>query len=102
MLEVQLEGIEGELRQNALAWLGDPPETPQARTNYLYAAQRKVERSLQALGYYRADVNLDITRGREIWSLLITVVPGSPVLLREVDIRLQGEAAEDAAFLKLV
>ncbi|MEH6588263.1 MAG: autotransporter assembly complex family protein [Halioglobus sp.] len=101
LLDVQLEGIEGELRQNALAWLGDPPATPQARTNYLYAAQRKVEQSLQALGYYRADVNLDITRGREAWSLLITVAAGDPVLLREVDIRLQGEAAEDATFLAL-
>ena len=30
LLDVNLEGLEGELLDNALAWLGDPPETAQA------------------------------------------------------------------------
>ncbi|MEP4148231.1 MAG: autotransporter assembly complex family protein [Halioglobus sp.] len=102
LLDVRLEGLEGELLENALSWLGDSPETPQARSNYLYTAQRKVERSLQALGHYRANVNLKLTRGTEPWSLLITVDAGDPILLREIDIRLLGDAADDPAFAKLV
>lgn len=102
LLDVRLQGLEGELLKNALAWLGDAPETPQARSNYLYTAQRKVERSLQALGHYRANVDLKLTRGKEPWSLLITVDAGDPILLREIDIRLLGAAADDPAFAKLV
>ena len=102
ILDVQLRGIEGELRENALAWLGDAPQTPQARANYLYAAEKRVQQSLQALGYYRADIELDLTRGREQWTLVITVVPGAPVEIRKLDVRVLGEAGSDEAFQVLL
>lgn len=102
LLDVQLKGLEGEPLENALAWLGDPPETPQARANFLYTAQRKVEQSLQALGYYRADVDTQLNRAKEPWLLVINVEPDEPVLLRDIDIQLQGDAAEDPAFARLI
>ncbi|MBT5007124.1 MAG: outer membrane protein assembly factor [Halieaceae bacterium] len=102
VLDVQLNGLEGESRDNALAWLGVSPETSQARANYLYSAQRKVEKSLQALGYYRARVELELTRSKEPWSLVISVEPGEPVLLRQVDVRLLGDAVNDPAFAELL
>ena len=102
MLDVTLDGVEGELRQNVLAWLGDPPDTAQARSNYIYSAQRKVEHSLQALGYYRAAVDLDLTRGGEVWALEIVVDPGDAVRLRDVQVEISGEAASDPAFNQLL
>jgi translocation and assembly module TamA len=102
VLNVTVDGVEGDLRDNVLAWLGEPPESAQARTNYLHSARRKVEQSLQALGYYRADVNLEITRGKGPWSLLVTVEPGEPVLLRTVDVQILGDAGGDEAFASLV
>lgn len=98
LLEVTLEGLEGELRENTLAWLGDPPRTPQARSNYLYSARRKVEQSLQALGYYRPDIDFKLTRGKETWSLLITVAAGEPVVYDSIDVRVSGDARADKAF----
>jgi translocation and assembly module TamA len=102
ILDVQLKGIEGELRDNALAWLGEAPQTPQARANYLYSAETRLQQSLQALGYYRADIELDLTRGREQWTLVITVDPGDPVQVRKFDVRVLGEASTDEAFLALL
>jgi translocation and assembly module TamA len=98
LLELKLSGLEGELKTNALAWLGDLPDTPQARANFLYSARENVENSLQTLGYYRADIDLDLDRSSNPWRLSITVAPGEPVRLRQVDINLVGEALEDAAF----
>lgn len=102
LLEIKLSGLEGELKANALAWLGDPPETPQARANFLYSAREHVEQSLQTLGYYRADVDLDLDRSSDPWQLSIAVAPGEPVRLRKVHINLVGEALEDDAFTALL
>ncbi|TDG13682.1 outer membrane protein assembly factor [Seongchinamella unica] len=102
LLAVTLDGLDGELRENALAWLGDPPNTPQARTNYLYSARRKVEQSLQALGYYRADVDLNLKRAPDTWTLSITVEPGEPVVYGNVDVRISGDADTDPTFTKLL
>ncbi|WP_133300566.1 autotransporter assembly complex protein TamA [Seongchinamella sediminis] len=102
LLEVTLDGLEGELRENTLAWLGDPPATPQARSNYLYSARRKVEQSLQALGYYRPDIDFKLTRGSETWTLLITVDTGEPVVYGNIDVRISGDASADSAFIELV
>ena len=76
-LAVDLKGLDGELRRNALAWLGAPPDSPQERLNFLVSARDKVRDSLQALGYYRADVDLTVQRTDPVWQLTIEVDPGS-------------------------
>jgi translocation and assembly module TamA len=101
-LEYSVTGLQQRLQQNALAWLGAPPETPQERLNFLVTAQQRVENSLKALGYYHADVTLEVARTEPVWSLQVIVDPGEPVLIREVSIRLQGAAAQDEEFVALV
>lgn len=102
ILSVEITGIDGELRDNVMAWLGDEPVTPQARSNYLHAAREKVQLGLEALGYYRADVDMDLDRRSSPWALRIAVDPGEPVRLRTVDIRIDGAGHDDAALQKLV
>ena len=101
-MEVALEGVSGELRDNVLAFLGDEPQTVEERSSYSIAARRKVERALEALGYYRPAVDLTIEREQEPWRMLIQVDPGDPVLLRNVSVSLAGDAAEDPAFVALL
>ncbi len=101
MLEVKLDGLEGELQKNTLAWLGDPPTTAQARSNYLHSARERVTGALQALGYYRPTIDTRLERG-DPWVLDIHVDPGEPVKLRRVEISIDGEAKSDPAFDKLV
>lgn len=102
VLQVELTGLEGDLRDNTLIWLGSPPDSPQARANYLYAARERVENSLQALGYYRPDIRLNLDRTAQPWRLDIEVDPGERVHLREVNVQFIGDALVDPAFLDLL
>ncbi len=102
LLSVELTGVEDDLRKNVLAWLGNAPETPQSRSNYLHSARSKVEQSLKALGYYRAEIDMDLNRQVTPWSLHISVQPGEPVRLRNIDIKMVGEGSTDSALTDLV
>lgn len=100
-LSVEITGVESDLRKNVEAWLGAPPQTPQARSNYLHAVRDKVTRSLQALGYYRPQIDMKLDRKASPWELTIAIEAGEPVRLREVDITLSGEGGDDAALVSL-
>jgi translocation and assembly module TamA len=102
LLEYELVGLEGRLLENARAWLGNPPETPQQRANFLSTAEDRVESSLKALGYYNPTVRTTLQRTEPVWKLEISVVPGDPVLIGEISLELQGAAATDPAFQELL
>ncbi|MEQ9396707.1 autotransporter assembly complex protein TamA [Haliea sp.] len=102
MLEYRVEGLERAQRTNVEAWLGAAPETRAARANFVTSARDRVESSLQALGYYRADVDISLDRERDPWRLLIAVNPGDPVTVSSLDLQLMGAAATDPAFARLL
>lgn len=102
VLEYSLLGLDGPAEKNALAWLGDPPETPQARSNFLFTASDRIESSLQALGYYNATIALDVVREEPVWKLRIEVDPGEPVRITSAEVKVTGEALEDPAFAALL
>jgi len=101
-LEFTLEGLEGELERNALAWIGPPPESSQERLLFVVSVEQEVERSLQALGYYRPDIDVDIQRTEPVWQVAIQVDPGEPVLLRHISVKVLGYAQGDDAFVQLL
>ena len=101
-LTFSVVGLEGELERNALAWLGAPPDTAQDRLNFLASARGRVERGLQALGYYRPAIDLQVERTNPVWQLTITVQPGEPVHIRKISIQVLGPAADDGAFDRLI
>ncbi len=102
VLEYKLEGLEGSLEHNALAWLGPAPESPQDRANFLATAEQRVEDSLKAMGYYNPTVKILLSRSEPVWSLTISVAAGEPVIIGAVDIQLLGAAGSDEAFLQLL
>lgn len=102
VLEYRVEGLEPPLRSNVEAWLGPAPETVPARANFMVSVRDRTERSLQALGYYRTDIDLSLDREQEPWELLITVDPGEPVRIEQMQIQITGDAAEDEAFARLL
>lgn len=101
-LAFKLQGLKGELQRNAVAFLGEPPETVQERLNFLVSARERVDRSLQALGYYQAQIELDIQRTDPVWQLLIEVTPGDPVRIRDISIQVLGAAANDPEFSRMI
>jgi translocation and assembly module TamA len=101
-LAFSVTGLEGEPQRNVLAWLGSAPETPHERLNFVVSARDRVERSLQALGFYTPDIDIDVQRTDPVWQLAIAVDPGEPVRIRDINIQILGQAADDAKFARLI
>jgi translocation and assembly module TamA len=101
-LEYTISGVDRSLRDNVRGWLGAPPETPEERLNFLVSARDRINSSLQALGYYRAEVTLDVDRSQSPWQMQVDVTPNEPVLLRHIRIEILGPAGEEEAFQALV
>lgn len=101
-LEYSVRGIKGEPRKNVKAFLGAPPETERDRLNFVVSAQRRVEEALQALGYYRPEITIDVQRSDPVWDMTVVVDLGEPVTIRDLDIEILGPAASDGQMIGLL
>ena len=101
-LEYRVEGLAGPLRNNVEAWLGDFPETEPERVNFLSSVRQRTADSLKALGYYRPDIDLQLDRQRQPWQLLLSVDAGEPVVVKTLDIDIDGAAESDSAFVSVL
>lgn len=101
--DISVSGADEALRNNIRVHVGTPEarcDSGQRRLNRLLPAiRRDVERATQALGYYRASHEIQITTAAEAgsaddancWSLTISVVPGEPVLVGEINVTLSDQ-----------
>ena len=101
-LEYSVTGLEGLPHRNVLAFLGPAPESSEHRLNFVVSARSRVQRALQALGYYRPGIDLQVQRIEPVWQLDIAVDLGEPVHIRDISIQILGSAANDEAFTRLV
>ena len=101
-LAFSLGGLQGEQERNVRAWLGSPPETVPDRLNFVVSARDRIERGLQALGYYRPDIELDVQRNEPVWQMDIVVNPGDPVRINDINIQVRGPGANDPQFARLM
>ena len=100
-LKFSVAGLEGEQKRNVLAYLGAAPESDDSRLNFVVSARDKVERALQALGYYKPEIEIDLQRTEPKWRLSIVVNAGEPVRVRDINIQILGAAANDDNFTRL-
>ncbi|MFP4080086.1 MAG: autotransporter assembly complex protein TamA [Ectothiorhodospira sp.] len=102
---VEIRGVEGTMADNIRAHLRmarEDCDLPAWREAPLIeAAKEDAHRALRALGHYEPDIQLDFERTTDCWRLRMTVDPGPPVRVHRVEIRLEGEAAQDPAFAAL-
>ncbi|MWK57243.1 BamA/TamA family outer membrane protein [Pseudomonas otitidis] len=92
-LEVKVSPANAELKANIEAFigsLGDRDET--ALRRFRRAAEEQARQAAQALGYYQAEIDSQVRPGKDP-VLQLDVQPGEPVRLRQVTVRVEGEAA---------
>lgn len=97
-LEVKVSPANAELKANIEAFigsLGDRDET--ALRRFRRAAEEQARQAAQALGYYQAEIDSQVRSGKDP-VLQLDVQPGEPVRLRQVTVRVEGEAAGLKAF----
>jgi translocation and assembly module TamA len=97
-LQVRVEPANGDVRRNVENYIGDLGErNARELLRYSRVAREQATKALQALGFYRADIDIEVADGDEP-RLIVRVVPGEPVRLRDVQVRLQGPATGLPAF----
>ncbi|GAA4879382.1 autotransporter assembly complex family protein [Ferrimonas pelagia] len=97
-LKLTLKGIKGNLADNVRAHLSPLPDSPATRASFLFSYQERVDEALQALGYYRAEVESDLQRTAGDWQLTLSITPGEPVRYNRVLVLIEGEARDDPVF----
>jgi translocation and assembly module TamA len=99
---VVLAGVEGEPLANVLAYLDlddEPCDAPRWRVEQEYqAAPDEIRSALEALGYYAPELTRELDWSADCWQATFAVQLGEPVRVRALDVRVTGEAENDAAF----
>ncbi|MCC5857373.1 MAG: outer membrane protein assembly factor [Ectothiorhodospiraceae bacterium] len=102
-LTVRVEGIDGALRDNVVRHIGTPlSDDPRILRRFAARAEENAQQGLQALGYYHATVTTRLEGEPDSRVLHVQVEPGEPTRIRRLDIRLEGAAESDRAFLDVV
>ncbi|MEE4918198.1 autotransporter assembly complex family protein [Pseudomonas alliivorans] len=97
-LDVQITPANPDLKANIEGYVGELGErNVQALRNFSLGAEQQAEKAAQALGYYQAQIDSEI-QGGENPRLIIKVLPGEPIRLRNVVVRVEGPAASLKAF----
>ncbi|MEQ8798300.1 MAG: autotransporter assembly complex family protein [Salinisphaeraceae bacterium] len=98
-VSVTLEGIEGELADNARAFLtiDDKPtrERDEARVRRLHRlASGEIRQALQPFGYYQPEIEAKLTRADEQWRARYQVDPGPATKVTSLELDAVGEGAD--------
>lgn len=105
-VKINIEGLEGELKQNVDARLAtalaDKQLTSGPRVKFLI--RNEIRKGLRAKGYYQPTItfNEDDEDGADNIVLTIQVDPGKPVVNEEISIQLSGDSQQDDDYLSLL
>lgn len=64
--------------------------------------ESEVRKAIEPFGYYQPAITTKLELDEKCWSADVAVDLGEPVVLREVDIRIDGPASSDPAFQELL
>lgn len=103
--ELFVEGLDEELERNVRAYASIAAEPcdaqpPTLRRRFRELAEEARE-ALEPFGYYEPRIETALELGEDCWSAIVTIGRGDPVLVRDVDIRIAGEAGDDPGFARL-
>ncbi len=116
-IEVRVTGVEGEILNNVQLWLGlseyvskgavesltglfgkssaqQPPDEREIRSLHGRAGD-DIRAALQPFGFYSPQITSSLRQEGDRWIASYHIEPGPPTLLESVNVRVQGEGAED-------
>jgi translocation and assembly module TamA len=104
-VQVEVEGIDGELEANVRAMLeiaraadeGAPLSS--ARVRQLHdGSEDDIRLALQPFGFYEPVVRSSLRRSEDAWIARYVVEPGAPTIVRSASVELSGDGADSPAF----
>jgi translocation and assembly module TamA len=107
---VEVRGVSNEVRDNVLAFLsferfrrGGVDLNADTVERLHNRVEREVDAALRPFGFYEPKVESTVTeQGRGDWRVVIDINPGPPVLLENVDVRVDGPGENDPLFRRIL
>ena len=103
--ELQIEGVSDEIARNVRNYVALASEPCDAEAWLVRRRFRKIETearaALEPFGYYDPTIEKVLVLNEECWQATVSIEPGSPVVLREVDISIEAAATGAADFADL-
>ncbi|MGH7725014.1 MAG: autotransporter assembly complex protein TamA [Candidatus Eiseniibacteriota bacterium] len=107
-LDVEIDGIKGPLEMNVETLLGikrysTQKDVSESRVRHLHGlAPEEIGKALEPFGYYHSKVTGTLALEGDEWKAAYQVDPGEPALLDTVDVRIEGDGANDPLLRGLV
>ena len=101
-LRYRVEGVDEALRSNIRAYLGASPQNEADAERFILGAPERATRALEAMGYYRATVELEVDRSASPWRGTVQVAPGEPLRYTAVDLRITGPGESDESLARVL
>ena len=97
-LQVKVTPANAALKANVEGYVGSLGDRDEAALErFRRGAEEQARKAVEALGYYQAHIDSQVTTGKNP-TLVLTVEPGEPIHLRNVTIKVEGEASQLKAF----
>ena len=101
-LVVKVKPANNALKANVEGYIGSLDDRDEeALLRFKRGAQEQALKASQALGYYQPDIQAEVKPGTPL-QLVLTIDPGEPVHLRNVNVRVEGPAGALKSFQTLV
>ena len=107
-LKVEIKAANSEQEQNIRGTLSisslDGKEVPSiSRVRYLHKkAETEIKKALEPFGFYQVEADISLTESNGLWTAKYNVTPGAPILINQLDLKIEGEALADKAFTQLL
>ncbi len=106
MANVIVKGIDEPLKQNVLLLLSLNQQSCHAKTWQIQSlftqAETEIQTALKALGYYQPQIHASLQFLPECWLAEFDIQAGKPVIIKKINIVIQGAAKNDTEFEQLV
>ena len=104
--ELTVSGVDQDLERNVRAFAAIASEPCDADERLIRRRFRTLEKevrtALEPFGYYRPTIQTSLSRNEDCWLATVVIDRGEPILLRNIDIRIDGAASTDPAFQELL
>ena len=109
-VDVQIHGVDDELKDNVLAYLsferykkGGVNLNDDTVERLHNRVEREVDAALRPYGYYEPKVQSDVQQDSNgAWKVTINIDPGQPIIVKHVDVRVDGPGEGDSQFRRIL
>ncbi len=105
-LQVEVQGVDDELRANVLALLTVQREREAKDLSeghvrrYYQRGPKEIRQALEPFGYYQIEIDSDLQQKQDGWRVQYRISLGEPVRYTDIDVQISGAGEHDAELRK--